>query len=198
MMGEAHFVLSALTSAAPAQAAPVVAKAADAVAGGPPTVFPPFDSSTFPSQILWLVITFGALYFMLSRVAVPRLSAIVDGRRERIEGDLEEADKLRRATDKAISDYEAALAEARQKAHAIAEETRTGIRNDLEAKRSVVEADLAKKVGAAETEIQHAKSEALGKVDEIAADAAASVVRTLVGAVSAEEARAAVTSVTKG
>lgn len=162
-----------------------------------PMVFPPFDTSTFPSQILWLAITFGLLYLILSRVAVPRLAGIGITRRDKIEGDLAEADKARQATDKAIADYETALAEARQKAHAIAEETRNGIRADLDAKRNGVETELAAKVSAAEADIQKAKTAAMSKVNEIAADTAASVVQALSGPVSASDAQAAVASVVK-
>jgi F-type H+-transporting ATPase subunit b len=157
--------------------------------------FPPFDAATFGAQILWLIICFGVLYVVVARAVQPRLRGIIAARRDKIEGDLAEADRLRQATDRAIADYEAALAAARAKAHGIAEETRTANRAELESKRSGVEADLAHKLGIAETSIGRAKTEALGKVDEIAADTAAALVERLTGAVSADEARAAVASV---
>jgi F-type H+-transporting ATPase subunit b len=56
--------------------------------------FPPFDPSTFPSQILWLAITFGLFYLFLKRVIVPRLGAIMDVRENRIAQDIEHAGKL--------------------------------------------------------------------------------------------------------
>src|SRR5688572_1322589 len=58
-------------------------------------VFPPFDPTTFASQLLWLVITFAALYLIISRSAVPRIGSILEQRKTRIEGDLKEADRLR-------------------------------------------------------------------------------------------------------
>jgi F-type H+-transporting ATPase subunit b len=163
-----------------------------------PLGFPPFDTSTFASQILWLVICFGVLYLVVSRVALPRVGGILSARRDKIDGDLAEADRLRKATDKAIADYEAALAAARAKAHGIAEETRSSNKAGLDSKRAAVEAELSQKVNAAEASIQKAKTEALGKVDEIAADTAATLVGRLAGTVSADEARAAVASVIKG
>jgi F-type H+-transporting ATPase subunit b len=75
--------------------------------------FPPFEAATFGSQLLWLVITFGALYLITARSVVPRLSGILAKRRDTVEGDLAEADRLRAATDTAIADDEAALAAAR-------------------------------------------------------------------------------------
>ena len=64
-------------------------------------VFPPFDPATFPSQLLWLAITFAALYFLMSRVALPRIGSILETRRTRIEGDLKEAERLRQETPQA-------------------------------------------------------------------------------------------------
>lgn len=184
------------TTAAPAAATTPAVTTGTAPAEAP-IGFPPFDASTFASQILWLVICFGALYLIISRVAIPRIGGIIDTRRDKVEGDLGEADRLRQETDKAIADYEAALAAARQKAHGIAEETRAGVKADLDAKRAKVEGELAQKVSAAEAGIQSSKQEALGHVDEIAADTAAALVTRLTGSVSAEAARAAVASLVK-
>ena len=163
-----------------------------------PTVFPPFDPAHFASQLLWLALTFGVLYVLMSRVAIPRIGGILESRRARIEGDLKEADRLRVETERAAQAYEDALAEARANAHAIAEETRQGIRADIEGKRATVEADLAEKVNAAEARIAETKQGALTHVDEIAAETAATLVGQLVGKVSDADAREAVASVAKG
>lgn len=161
-------------------------------------VFPPFDPSTFGPQLFWLAITFGALYLLMSRVALPRIGEILEVRRDRIEGDLAEAERLRLQTDEAIEAYETELANARKKAHGLAEETRTTIKSDLAAKRQEVEADLAKKMSAAESRIQQTKSEALENVDAIAAETAATVVAQISGDVTDKAAKDAVTKVMKG
>ena len=118
-------------------------------------------------------IGFGALivlYVVLSRAALPQISGIIERRKARIDGDLKEAERLKGETDKAISAYETALADARKNAHAIAEETRASIKADIDAKRKVVEDDLSKKMGEAEARITANKQDALGRVSEIAAD----------------------------
>jgi len=161
-------------------------------------VFPPFDPATFGSQLLWLAITFGALYLMMSRIALPRIGDILEVRRDRVEGDLAEADRLRQRTDQAIADYEAALADARSKAHGIAEETRTELKRETEKSRAATEAELSARVAAAESSIQATKAEALTNVDEIAAQTAVSVVTALAGKVSIADARSAVKQVVKG
>jgi F-type H+-transporting ATPase subunit b len=190
-------------TAAPADAAHAPAgetHASTEVAGGDhgTGIFPPFDPSTFPSQLLWLAITFAALYFLMSRVAIPRIGGILESRRARIEGDLKEADRLRIESERAAAAYEAALAEARKNAHVIAEETRQGIRTDIEGKRAKVEADLSAKVATAEAGIAQSKAAALTNVDQIAADTAATLVGQLAGKVSEAEARDAVAAVAKG
>lgn len=155
-------------------------------------VFPPFDPATFPSQLLWLAITFGALYLLMSRVALPRIGGILANRKAIIDADLAAADASRQKTDAAIAAYEAALAAANSKAQGIANESREAIQADLAAKRSAVEADLTAKVTAAEARISATKAEALTHVDEIATETAQTVVTQLVGDVSADSVRAAV------
>lgn len=161
-------------------------------------VFPPFDPSTFGSQLLWLALTFAALYFLMSKVALPRIGEILEVRRDRIEGDLAEAERLKQKTDQAIKSYEAELADAKQKAHNIAEETRNAIRADLDKKRAKVEADLAKKMATAENNIRETKEAAMGHVDEIASDTALAIVTNIVGRTSQKAAKDAVAKVVKG
>jgi F-type H+-transporting ATPase subunit b len=163
-----------------------------------PLVFPPFDATTFASQILWFAITFAVLYVVMSRVAIPQIGSIIDKRKARIDGDLKEAERLKGETDKAIAAYEAALADARKNAHSIAEETRTSIKADLDGKRKSVEDDLSKKVAEAEARINTNKQEALGRVGEIAADTAAALVTQLTGEANAADVQAAVNDVVKG
>ena len=155
-------------------------------------VFPPFDPATFPSQLLWLTITFAALYLLMSRVALPRIGGILANRKGIIDADLAAADASRQKTDAAIAAYETALAAAKSKAQGIANETREAIQADLAAKRSAVEADLTAKVSAAEARISATKAEALTHVDEIATETAQTVVTQLVGEVPADSVRAAV------
>jgi F-type H+-transporting ATPase subunit b len=160
--------------------------------------FPPFDPSGFAGQLLWLAITFGALYLLMSRVALPQIGSIIETRRSRIEGDLAEAERLRKETEKAAAAYEAALAEARKNAQAIAEETRASIKADIDNRRADVEAGLTRRISEAEARIAATKTAALANVDEIAADTAQAVVARVTGGATVEEARDAVAIVNRG
>jgi F-type H+-transporting ATPase subunit b len=181
--------------------APFVEEGAVAIelepADGYADVFPPFDSAHFGSQLLWLALTFVFLYVVMSRIALPRIGGILETRRTRIEGDLKEAERLRVETERALAAYEAALAEARQNAHAIAEETRSSIKADIDNKRTMVEGDLSARVAEAEARIQVTKTSALGNVDAIAAETAQALVARLIGSVTAKQARDAVALVVK-
>src|SRR5205814_3714041 len=86
--------------------------------------FPPFDPSTFASQLVSLVIAFVALYLIVSKIALPRVGSLLDERQDKIEGDLAEAERLKQASDGALKAYEGELAAARSRAHAISSETR--------------------------------------------------------------------------
>jgi F-type H+-transporting ATPase subunit b len=160
--------------------------------------FPPFDPTHFASQLLWLAITFGLLYWVISRLAAPRIASILEVRRDRIAGDLGEAERLRGETDAAIAAYEQSLADARQKAGAIAAETREQVTRDLDGRRHAIEADLSARLAEAEVRIAAIKTQALGEVNSIATDTTEAIVAALIGQASRDEAAAAVATVRPG
>ncbi|WGD29931.1 F0F1 ATP synthase subunit B [Ancylobacter sp. WKF20] len=160
--------------------------------------FPPFDAHTFPSQIIWLAIAFGALYLLMSRIALPRIATILEERHDRIADDLEEAGKLKGESEAAATAYEQALASARNKAHGIATETRDSLAAEAETRRKALEAELAAKLAAAEAQIAATKTSAMANVRGIAVDAAGAIVHQLIGTVPAPQAvEAAVDQATK-
>ncbi|MCS0503028.1 F0F1 ATP synthase subunit B [Ancylobacter mangrovi] len=143
--------------------------------------FPPFDVHTFPSQIIWLAIAFGALYLLMSRIALPRIANILEERHDRVADDLEEAGKLKAESEAAAQAYEHALATARGKAHGIATETRDKLSAESDASRKSLEAELAAKLAAAEEQIATTKTAAMANVRGIAVDAAGAIVGELMG-----------------
>ena len=155
------------------------------VPGGGHREFPPFNKETFPSQLLWLVVFFVALYLIIGRVAIPRIGGIVEARRERTEGDLAEAGRLKEQSDAALKAYETSLADARGRAQALAAETREQLNAEAEASRKRLETELNAKLLEAEKTIAATKSAAMTSVRGIAADATAAIVQRLTGAVPA-------------
>ena len=147
---------------------------------------PQLNPLDWAPQIIWLVITFGILYLLMAKVALPRIGSVIEGRAAHIAKDLAAADKLRRETEEAIAAYEQALAEAKQKAHAIVEEGRAKLKEETAAERARLESALAKKSDEAEARIEQAKTTAMRDVNTIAADVAADIVRQLIGVAPAK------------
>ncbi|SEP67186.1 F-type H+-transporting ATPase subunit b [Faunimonas pinastri] len=175
-------------------AAPVTHESTAAEAGHH-AAFPPFDASTFPSQILWLVITFIALYIVMSRVALPRVGKVIEDRQDRLQKDFAEAARLKQESDAAVAAYEQSLADARRRAQTIAQEARDQAKAASEADRKRAEGDLAGRLEVAEARIAEIKGRALGDVDAIARDATEALVSVLIGGnITAEEAKRAVAS----
>ena len=161
--------------------------------------FPPFNAETFASQLVWLTITFVILYLLAARVALPRVASILEARRDRIAGDLAEAQRLKTESDAALAAYETSLAEARNRAQALANRMRETQNAEADAARRAEEQSLNAKLAEAEKAIAGAKAAAMGNVRGIAADAAAAIVTRLTGrAPAGATVEAAVADVLKG
>ncbi|WP_298256593.1 F0F1 ATP synthase subunit B [Bradyrhizobium sp.] len=145
--------------------------------------FPPFQTSTFASQLVSLAIAFVALYLIVSRIALPRVRGVIDVRQNTIEGDLTEAQKLKEQSDSAIKAYESELAAARSRAQAIGAETREKLNAQSEAERKTLEERLSQKLADAEKAIASTRQAAMSNVRGIATDTAAAIVQRLTGVV---------------
>lgn len=142
---------------------------------------PQLDFATWPPQIIWLVITFGILYLVVSKFALPKIGGAIESRQNRIASDLDEAQRLKDDSEKAIAAYETALAEAKAKAHAIAQQTRDTLKAEIEAERATLDAQLNERLADAEARIAATKAEALKSVEQVASDAAGVIVGQLIG-----------------
>ena len=159
---------------------------------------PQFDPSSFASQVFWLAVMFVALYWIVSKIAIPRIGEVLEQRARVIQDDLDRATQLKAETDAAIAAYEKAMADA--KAAAQAELAKAGAEIAAEtAKREVEFAKrLAEQTSVAEGRIKAAKTEALAQVKAIATDLAAGIAGKLTGAgVDQAAAGAAVDAIVK-
>ncbi len=159
----------------------VAAANPDLASGHQENVFPPFDAHNFLPQIIWLVIIFGALYWLMSRVALPRVEGILVARRHRLEKDLDDAAAMQAQAKAAGEAYDKTLADARVRAQGLAQETHDKLHAESEAKRHALEADLNTKLAAAETQIAETRSRAMTNVASIAQDTAVALVERLTG-----------------
>ena len=149
-----------------------------APAGEHKGAFPPFQSETYASQLVWLVLAFVLLFVLMSKWALPRVGNILDARQKRIDGDIAEAGALKAQSDEAVAAYE----------KAIANETRDKQAAAAEARRKTLEDDLNAKLAEAEKTIAATKTAAMSNVRGIAEDATRAIVERLIGTAPSDKA----------
>jgi F-type H+-transporting ATPase subunit b len=159
--------------------------------GGVHATFPPFDSSTFPSQLLWLAISFGVLYYFMAKKALPAIGATIKQRKDRIAKDIDDATAMQQKADAAAAAHEKALADARARAQGLAQATRDQLAAEADAKRKAVDEELAAKFAEAERQIAATRQQAMANVGAIAREATAAIVERLIGRPAKPEAIAA-------
>lgn len=148
---------------------------------------PQLDPSIWPNLIFWLVVSILLLYFILSRVALPRLGTILAERQDAISNDLEMAALLRRRAEEAEAAYDRALADAREEANRIAESTRASIQEELKGVMSKAEAEIAARSVESEKRIAEIREGATRSIEQVARETARAIVATLTPNLSADQ-----------
>ena len=145
------------------------------------TKFPPFDTEYFPSQLVWLTISFVLLYVLISRIALPRIGGIMAARSKVISDDLAAAEQLKDQSNAVQAAYEKVLADARSRGQAITSVTREQQARETEDSHKRLEAQLRERIAAAEQSITKSRSAAMSNVRSIAAETASAIVERLIG-----------------
>lgn len=149
--------------------------------------FPPFQSEHYPSQLVWLTISFALLYVLMAKVALPRIGSILAERSRVIGDDLAAAERLKEQSNAAHAAYEKALADARARAQGLAGAMRERQAREAEELHKQLEAQLHERLVAAEQSIAQTRTAAMGNVHAIAADTASAIVERLIGKAPAEQ-----------
>ncbi|PPD44512.1 MAG: ATPase [Methylocystis sp.] len=144
--------------------------------------FPPFQTENFAPQLVWLVLIFGFLYLLMSRIALPRVGGIIENRDAKIAADLDASREMQAKAQAAAAANDENLRLRREEAQTIGRDAQQKIANETAAQRTRAESEASEKIRAAEARIAEAKSAALANVEGIALDAAASIVEKLTGA----------------
>ena len=161
--------------------------------------FPPFDSTTYAGQLFWLALSFGALYWLMSTIALPRIGETLATRADRIAKDLDDAAAMKAKAEDAVEAYEKSLAAARAKSNEIAQARRQEVAQASDARRKAKEQELAAKIEASEATIAGKKAEAMSNVRGLSLDVARAIVARLTDRTPDEgKVSAAVDSVLKG
>ncbi len=160
------------------------AHAAEAAKGGEhgAGAFPPFDATLFSHQIIWFAIAFGVLYWLMSRVALPRVGQVIARRKATLAADLDAAAQASAQADAARAAMEKATAEARANARKLVDDMRADVQKSLAQTQADAEARVAAQIASAEARIAEARAKALGEVGAMADDLARAIVGKVTGA----------------
>ncbi|MDR9485685.1 MAG: F0F1 ATP synthase subunit B' [Sediminimonas sp.] len=169
-------------------------QAAEAAAPG----MPQLDFSTYSNQIFWLLVTLVAIYFILSRIALPRIAAVLAERKGTISNDIAAAEDLKAKAAEAEDAYNKALADARTEANRIVAETKAEIKADLDAAMREADEEIAAKTAEGEKKIAEIQANATESVKEVAKETAKEVVAAMGAKADARTVTAAVNARLKG
>jgi F-type H+-transporting ATPase subunit b len=160
---------------------------------------PQFDLSTFPSQIIWLALSFIVLYILMARVALPRVGTVMAEREEKIDDNLSAAEDLRASAKADAEAYDRALAAAREEARTAIQEAARAVSVEAAAKQDALAQRLAQQIKTAEAEIERAKAGARASIREAAVGVAQAATQRLIGVAPSEgETAAAVDKALQG
>ncbi|SIN75310.1 F0F1 ATP synthase subunit B' [Vannielia litorea] len=159
---------------------------------------PQLDFSSWPNQIFWLLVTLVAIYFVLSRIALPRIAAVLAERSGTITNDIAAAEEFKIRAAEAEKAYEKALADARAEAQAIGAEARAEVQKEVDVAIAKADAEIAARTAEAEKAIAEIRESALANVETVAKDTAGDIVEALGGKVDAKAVNAAVEARLKG
>jgi len=159
----------------------VLAAAPAVAAEGEGAGLPQLDPAGFQPQLIWLAITFVALYFLMSRIALPRINEVLSARQQKIDGDLARAESLKAEAETVLATYQKTMADARATAQAEIQRTQAELAKVATEREHAFGATLAKQSAEAERRIDAARQTALADLRNVAVDLTQSVTRKLVG-----------------
>ena len=159
---------------------------------------PQLNFATWPNQIFWLLVALVIIYFVLTKLAMPRIAAVLAERKGTIGNDLAAADELKSRAKAAESAYNAALEQARVEAAKIIAATKAEIQKDLDVAMAAADVQISAKAAESEKRIAEIRAGAMDAVAEVARDTAGALVQALGGTSDASAIAAAVTARLKG
>ncbi|SPF77475.1 F0F1 ATP synthase subunit B' [Pseudoprimorskyibacter insulae] len=184
------------THAATGHEAEAAHGAAEAAASAPG--MPQLDFSNWGNQIFWLLITLVVIYFVLSRIALPRIAAVLAERQGTITNDIAAAEDLKRQAVEAEEAYNKALVDARAEAQAIIAQNKAEMQAELDAALAKADTEIAAKAAESEKAIAEIRASAVESVEAVAKEAAQEIVAALGGKADAAAVADAVTNRIKG
>ena len=148
-----------------------------AESGGMPQLDPEF----WFSQIFWLVITFGILYLVLSKLILPKISDNLETRKSQVLDNLELAEKQRNESEAKLKEFDNIILKSKINAKNLFNESRKKLLNDINNKRQKLEEEIDKEVNIVEAEINELQKKSAEKINKIAIETSADLINQLIG-----------------
>ena len=145
------------------------------------TGMPQLNPEFWISQIFWLTLIFGALYALLSKFILPKISNNLETRKSQIVENIEAAEKQRKESDQKIKDYENIINEVKIEAKNIFNQARERILKDINNKKESLKKEIDQEIKKAETEILELKNKSPEKINKIAIETSADLIKKIVG-----------------
>ena len=142
---------------------------------------PQLNPEFWVSQIFWLILTFGILYLVLSKIVLPKISENLETRKSQIVENIETAEKQRKESEDKIKQFEKIILESKIEAKNFFNEKRQKVLEDIAKKRSALEEDIDSEIGAAEVEINKLRNTSGDKINKIAIETSSELIRQLIG-----------------
>ena len=145
--------------------------------GGMPQLNPEF----WFSQIFWLIITFGILFIILSKLILPKISETLEVRKSQISENIEAAEKEREESENKIKEYEKIILDSKTEAKNYFNKAREKILKDIDKKKEILESEINEEINKAEIEISELVSNSPEKINKIAAETSSDLIKQLIG-----------------
>ena len=145
--------------------------------GGMPQLNPEF----WFSQIFWLIITFGVLFIVLSKLILPKISANLETRKSQILENIGAAEKQREASENKIKEYEKIILDSKNEAKNYFNKARGQILKDIDKKEETLKNEINEEIKKAEKEIVDLKNKSPEKINKIVVETSSDLVKQLIG-----------------
>ena len=143
---------------------------------------PQLDLEFWFSQIFWLVMTFGILYLVLSKGILPKISDNLETRKSQVLENLELAEKQRNESEEKLKEFDNIILKSKIDAKNLFNESRRKLLDDINNKRQKLDEEIDKEVKIVESEIEQLKKKSPEKINKIAIETSADLIKQLINA----------------
>ena len=141
---------------------------------------PQLDPTYWASQAFWLIIIFSSIYFLISKIFIPKIKNSIDSRENKIRKDIEEASGLKENAEKKLKEYNEIIENSKNEAKKIIDEERKKLDKDIEIKKKNFNSEIEKELAAVEKEIKNLKKSSISNIEKISKEITTEVIKQIV------------------